>query len=77
MDAIAHFHVSLYSNINSPRDFKCSNFQLFLYHCTSLQLKNYMILNNSEPVILTTNTETFSSSTLNNKNYNDIKSGVL
>jgi hypothetical protein len=52
IDAITHFNMHLDFSINGSRDFKCLTFNLFYYY-TPLQLKNYMMLNNSEPVILT------------------------
>lgn len=53
MDAITHFHKCLDLNNKGPRDFKCFNF--FFLPLYTLQLKNYTMLNNSEPVILTFN----------------------
>ena len=50
-------------------------FNLF-YHCTPVQLKNYMMLYNSEPVILTFNISSFTSRTFN-KNFNEKESGVF
>jgi hypothetical protein len=45
MDATAHFRLRPDLNTNRPTDFKC----------TPVQLKNYMMLNNTKHVILTTN----------------------
>ena len=77
MDAIVHFHMRLDSNINSPRDLKCFNLQFFFYHCIPLQVKNFVMLNYNKPVTLAINAETFTSFTLNRKNYNDLKNGVF
>ena len=46
-DAIAHFHMRLYFNTKGPRDFNVLTWNSF-YHCTPRQLKNDMMLNNSE-----------------------------
>jgi len=52
MDIIAHFHIRL--DFNMVREIlSVLTFSLF-YYCAPLQMKNYMMLNNSERVILTT-----------------------
>jgi len=46
-------HMRLDCNINGSRILSVLTFSLF-YYCAPLQMKNYMMLNNSERVILTT-----------------------
>ena len=43
-------------NINGPSDVKFFLISTCVYYCTSLQQKNYIMLNNSEPDILTSYT---------------------
>jgi hypothetical protein len=54
MDANAHY-TSTYILTSVVREILRILPFNFCYHCTSLQLKKHMVLNNSQPVVLTVN----------------------